>query len=71
MKIKVKPCKLGRNPAKEAYPIITTNNTTFNFGYGPNQLRPDGSRDPRAEDRILSKFIMQINGMSGQGGKCF
>lgn len=38
----------------------------FNFGYGPNQLRPDGSRDPRAEENILNKLIMRVNGLSGQ-----
>jgi hypothetical protein len=66
MKIKAAPCKMGRPVAKEAYPIITPKNTTFDIGYGPNQLRPDGSRDLRAEDRILSKIVMRANGLSGQ-----
>lgn len=66
MVIKVKPCVLGRPVAKQLYPITTTKNSSFDVGYGPNQLRPDGSRDPRAEERILSKAVMKSNGMSGQ-----
>lgn len=64
--IKVKPCKMGRGVAKKLLPIATIKNSVFNFGYGPNQLRPDGSRDPRAENRALGNFIMRINGLSGQ-----
>lgn len=64
--IKTKRVVLGRKVAKTLYPIRTIKNTMFNFGYGPNQLRPDGSRDPRAEENILNKLIMRVNGLSGQ-----
>jgi len=64
MKIKAKRCVLGRPIAKEATPIKSPK--TFDVGYGPGQLRPDGSRDLRAEERILAKLTMDANGLSGQ-----
>ena len=64
MQIIVKKCVLGRPVAKELKPIIPP--STIDVGYGKFQLRPDGSRDPRAECRIFAKMVMSINGMSGQ-----
>lgn len=64
--IRARRVALGRKVAKTLYPIRTIKNTTFNFGYEPNQLRPDGSRDPRAEENILTKLVMRVNGLSGQ-----
>lgn len=62
--IKVSRCKLGRPVAKELKPIIGPQQV--NVGYGLFQLRPDGSRDPRAEARQFGKIVQSINGMSGQ-----
>lgn len=62
--IKAKKCVLGRPVAKTATPIKLPQ--TFDVGYGPFKLRPDGSRDLRAECRQLAKLTMKINGMSGQ-----
>lgn len=65
MVVFVKPCQLGRPVAKVAKQINTPN-TELNVGYGPGQLRPNGSRDPRAEARQFAKITQAINGMSGQ-----
>lgn len=64
MQIIVKKCVLGRPVAKELKQIILPQE--INVGYGKFQLRPDGSRDIRAECRQLAKIVMDINGMSGQ-----
>lgn len=60
--IKVKRCVLGK-PIAKPLPIILPKE--IDVGYGPSQLRPDGSRDIRAEYRQLAKIVMDINGMSG------
>lgn len=62
--VKISHCKLGRPVAKELKPIITKNE--INFGNGPGQLLPDGSRQPLAEANVWADIIMHINGMSGQ-----
>jgi len=62
--IRAKKCVLGRPVAKKLQPIIMPK--SIDVGYGPFQLRPDGSRDIRAECRQLGKITMKINGMSGQ-----
>jgi hypothetical protein len=61
--IKVKKTKMGR-PVGKWKPIILPQ--TIDVGYGPFQLRPDGSRDIRSECRRFAKITMDINGMSGQ-----
>ena len=55
---------MGRCPAKQLKQIIMPQQ--INVGYGLFQLRPDGSRDPRAESRQFAKIVQIINGMSGQ-----
>ena len=62
-RIKAKKCVLGK-PIVQWLPIILPKN--LDVGYGPFQLRPDGSRDIRAEWRRFAKITMDINGMSGQ-----
>ena len=62
--IKVSRCKFGRPVAKKLKPIIGPKK--IDVGYGPGQLRPDHSRDIRAEDRQLAKIVQNVNGMSGQ-----
>lgn len=62
--IKVGRCKLGRPVAKELKPIITRED--IDFGNGPGQLLPDGSRQPLAEANVWADIVMDINGMSGQ-----
>jgi len=62
--IKVRKLRMGRCPAKELKSIIMPQ--TINIGYGLFQLRPDGSRDIRAESRQFAKLIQTINSMSGQ-----
>ncbi len=62
-KIKAKRCVLGK-PVVEWLPIKLPQ--SINVGYGPFQLRPNGSRDIGAECRRFAKIIMDINGMSGQ-----
>lgn len=62
--IRVKKCILGRPIAKELTPIESPKE--INVGYGPGQLKPDGSRQPETERRILSKITLLKNGMSGQ-----
>lgn len=64
LRISAKKCVMGRPVAKELKPIISPK--SINVGYGPFQLRPDESRDIRAECRELGKITMAINGMSGQ-----
>lgn len=61
----VKRCQLGRPRAKTAYPIQIPQRN-LDVGYGPGQLRPDGSRDPRAESRQFDKITLATNGLSGQ-----
>lgn len=60
-----KRCQLGRPRAKTAYPIQLPQKT-LDVGYGPGQLRPDGSRDPRVESRQFAKITSAINGLSNQ-----
>lgn len=62
--IRVKRCVLGRPVAKELTPIKSPK--TFDVGYGPGQLKPDGSRQPETERRVLNKLSQLVNGMSGQ-----
>lgn len=62
--VSVKRCVLGRPVAKQLIPIKSLKQR--DIGYGPGQLRPDGSRQPETERRILGKQTMHINGMSGQ-----
>ena len=63
--IRVKKCVLGRPVAKQLIPIQNVPKE-INVGYGPGQLRPDGSRQPETERRVLDKLNQAINGMSGQ-----
>ena len=62
--IRAKKRVLGRPIAKELMPIKSPKE--INIGYGPGQLKPDGSRQPETERRILDKLTLLINGMSGQ-----
>jgi hypothetical protein len=62
--IYAKRCVLGRPVAKTLIPIKSPK--TFDVGYGPGQLRPDGSRQPESERRVLGDLTMLVNGMSGQ-----
>ena len=62
--IHAKRCVLGRPVAKQLYPIH--NLKSYDVGYGPGQLRPNGSRQPESERIILGKLTMRINGLSGQ-----
>ena len=64
MKLTVKRCVLGRPVAKGLKSIIGPDK--IDVGYGKFQLRPDGSRDIRAECNRLAMIVMDINGMSGQ-----
>tara|TARA_R100001244_G_scaffold25113_2_gene25366 strand:+ start:28720 stop:28938 length:219 start_codon:yes stop_codon:yes gene_type:complete len=63
-RIQVTRYKLGRPVAKELKQIIGPDQ--IDVGFGPGQLRPNGSRDIRAEEQQLSKIVQDINGMSGQ-----
>ena len=65
MKISVKKCVLGRPVAKQLIPIKNVPKE-IDVGYGPGQLRPDGSRQPETERIILGDLNQLINGMSGQ-----
>ena len=62
-RVKVPKCVLGRPIAKSLIPIKSP--TTFDVGYGPGQLKPDGSRQPETERRVLGGLFMLANGMSG------
>lgn len=62
--ITVKRRQMGRPIAKVGQPINLFKN--INVGYGPGQLRPDGSRDATAEPRVMAQLVMIVNGMSGQ-----
>jgi hypothetical protein len=65
MKISVKKCVLGRPVAKQLIPIKNVPKE-IDVGYGPGQLRPDGSRQPETERVALGNLNQLINGMSGQ-----
>ena len=62
--IRVKKCVLGRPIAKELVPIKGLD--TIDVGFGPGQLRPNGSRQPESERMVFRRIISDINGMSGQ-----
>ena len=61
----VKRCVLGRPVAKQLIPIKNIPKE-INVGYGPGQLRPNGSRQPETERRILGDVNQLSNGMSSQ-----
>lgn len=61
--IRVKNCVLGRPVAKKLVPIKSPK--TIDVGYGPGRLKPDGSRQPETERRVLDRLNMLINGLSG------
>ena len=63
--IVVKKRVLGRPIAKQVT-YIKDVPKQINIGYGPGQLRPDGSRQPSTERSMLAKISMLVNGMSGQ-----
>lgn len=65
MKLKVKKIRLGKCPIDKLKPIAILP-SNIDVGYGKGQLRPDGSRDIRAESRRFAKLVQEINGLSGQ-----
>jgi hypothetical protein len=64
MEIYAAKLPLCRGFIKPLKPIITR--SSINVGYGPGQLRPNGARDIRAEERQLAIRVLRINGLSGQ-----